>query len=102
MSVFNPPPGFTLTEFTKDLGVARRSGTFDITGLSGLIADKLVSIIQTASKIASKGDARDESEMDMIVATGYVLDSTTIRAYWFSSNGSVVVGDYNFAYIISE
>ena len=37
--------GVTYTEVTQDLGVARSSGTFDITGLSGLTADKLVNIV---------------------------------------------------------
>ena len=84
--------------FTKDLGTARRSGTFDITGLSGLTAEKPVDIMQTAAKITSKGDARDEAEMDLIKLTGYVVDATTIRAYWHAP--SVVVGTYAFAYLV--
>lgn len=93
--------GGSWTAFTKDLGVARSSGTFDITGLSSQTADKPVSIMQTAAAIASKGNARDESEMDTINVTGYVVDATTIRAYWHSSNGAVCVGDYAFAYLVS-
>lgn len=91
--------GSGLTEFTKDLGVSRRSGTFDITGLSGLTPDKVVSIVQTATPIASKGNARDEPEMDLIRLTGYVVNATTIRAYWQSAG--VVVGIYAFAYAVS-
>lgn len=87
------------TAFTKDLGTAKRSGTFDITGLSGLTANKVVNIIQTNAEISSKGNARDESEMDHISVTGYVVDSTTIRAYY--SAPSVVVGEYAFAYLVS-
>lgn len=93
--------GLIVTSFTKDLGVAQRAGTFDITGLAGLTIDKVVLIIQTKAIISSKGDARDESEMDMIVVTGYVVDANTIRASWFSSNSSVVVGTYAFAYAVS-
>lgn len=93
--------GAAPTKFTKDLGVARRSGTFDITGLSGLTADKVVTIVQTADQISSKGNARDEPEMDQIDITGYVVDASTIRAYWFSANRSVVVGTYAFAYTVS-
>ena len=89
----------TLTNFTKDLGVARRSGTFGITGLSGLTAEKNVVIVQTAAQISSKGNARDEFEMDSIQLTGYVVDAATIRAYWNST--SVVVGTYAFAYLVS-
>jgi len=94
--------GGAYTDFTKDLGAARRSGTFDITGLSGLTAGKVVSIVQTAAQIATKGNARDEPEMDQIDVTGYVVDANTIRAYWFSANGSVVVGTYAFAYLVSS
>lgn len=91
--------GGSYTDFTKNLGASRRSGTFDITGLSGLTPDKVVSIVQTAAQIASKGNARDEPEMDLIRLTGYVVDANTIRAYWNASG--VVVGDYAFAFMIS-
>jgi hypothetical protein len=84
------------TKFTKDLGTARMSGTFDITGLSGLTADTVVEIVQTMEPIASKGNARDEFEMDPIRLTAYVLSATTIRALW--SAPGVVVGTYAFAY----
>lgn len=87
------------TPVVKDLGVARNSGSFDITGLSGLTPDKLVSIVQTAAPVASKGNARDEAEMDAVVVTGYVLDANTIRAYWRAP--SVVVGDVAFAYAVT-
>lgn len=99
---FAAPPGGaggSYTDFTKDLGAARRSGSFDITGLSGLTADKVVSVVQTAAQIASKGNARDEVEFDQIQATGFVLDASTIRAYWQSPG--VVVGTYAFAYQVS-
>lgn len=91
--------GSSFTAFTRDLGAARRSGTFDITGLSGLTADKQVTVLQTADIIASKGNARDEAEMDHISATGYVVNTTTIRCYWQAP--SVVVGTYAFAYLVS-
>lgn len=83
---------------SKDLGVSNRSGTFDITGLSGLTADKPVIIMQSASGIPSKGDARDEPEMDQIQATGYTVNTTTIRVYWWCPN--VVVGTYEFEYLV--
>lgn len=91
--------GPVFSVFTQDLGAARMSGTFDITGLSGLIADKSIMVMQTAAPISSKGNARDESEMDLIRLTGYVVDATTIRIYWQAP--TVVVGTYAFAYLIS-
>ena len=91
--------GDTYTDFTQDLGASRHSGTFDITGLSGLSAGKVVQVVQTAAQIASKGNARDEAEMDHIDVTGYVVDANTIRCYWRAP--SVVVGTYAFAYSVS-
>jgi hypothetical protein len=90
--------GGSYTNLAQDLGTARRSGTFDITGLSGLTADKPVNIFQSASPITSKGDARDEAEMDHISVTGYVLNTTSIRCYWQAP--SVVVGTYEFEYAV--
>jgi hypothetical protein len=90
--------GGSFTNYSVDLGAARRSGTFDITGLSGLTADKPVNIFQSASPIPSKGDARDEAEMDHISATGYVVNTTTIRVYWWAPG--VVVGTYEFEYAV--
>lgn len=96
-SVPSAAPAYTA--FTKDLGAAQSAGTFDITGLSGLTADKVVSIVQTAAAISTKGNARDEPEMDLIRLTGYVVNATTIRAYWNASG--VVVGTYAFAYQVA-
>lgn len=97
-SFATPTASVTFTAFTKDLGVGDQAGTFDITGLSGLSAGKPVMVMQTAAAISSKGDARDEPEMDAISVTGYVVDATTIRCYWNAP--SIVVGDYAFAYLV--
>lgn len=92
-----PPLGWT--HFTQDLGASKRSGTFDITGLSGISPDQHVDVMQTARAIASKGNARDEFEMDAIQLTGYVVDTATIRCYWNAPG--VVVGTYAFAYLVN-
>ena len=89
----------TFTEFTKDLGVAQSSGTFDITGLAGLTIGKFVDIQQTSAAIATKGNAQDENEFDSIDVSGIVLDAATIRAHWRATG--VVVGTYAFAYLVS-
>lgn len=94
--------GLTYTAFTQNLGAGDRSGTFDITGLSSLTADKVVSVVQTMAQVASRGNARDEFEMDPIILTGYVLNTTTIRCLWSMVNDkSVAVGTYAFAYCVS-
>lgn len=92
--------GSSFTALVQDLGAARRSGTFDITGLAGLTVDKLVLVVQTAAPVASKGNARDEFEMDNVQATGYVVDAATIRVYWQAP--SVVVGDVAFGYAVTS
>jgi len=91
--------GATYTAFTKDFGAARSSGTFDITGLSGLTEGAFVDVRQSAAAIASKGNARDEMEFDRIECSGYVVNSTTIRVYWRATG--VVCGTYAFAYLVS-
>ena len=83
-------------DFTKDLGVSRRSGTFDLTGLSGLTVGKNATVVQTGQPIATKGNSTDEFEMDAIQLTGFVLNSTTLRIFWQAP--STVVGTYAFAY----
>jgi hypothetical protein len=88
------------TDVTVDLGASRRSGTFDITAV-GLTPGKFVDIRQNAKPIAAKGNATDEGEMDQILVTAGVLNSTTIRAYWNVASGAVVVGPYNFSYLVS-
>lgn len=92
-------PAAAFVAFTKDLGTARTSGSFDITGLSGLTAGKVVSVVQTCAAIASKGNATDEPEMDLIRLTGAVLNATTIRVCWQAQN--FVAGEYAFAYSVS-
>jgi hypothetical protein len=91
------PGGSAWTLFTQNLGAAMRDGTFTITS-TGLTAGKPVEVIQRADAIATKGNATDEPEMDLIQLTGNVVDATTIRVYWKAP--SVVVGTYNFAYLI--
>ena len=95
IAVSGSAPVFTVV--TKDVGIGR-SGVFDITGLSGLTADKPVTVVQTSDPITSKGGAKDEPEMDMIQATGYTLNTTSIRVTWQAP--SIVVGEYNFGYMV--
>jgi hypothetical protein len=94
-----PSAAVTYTATTQDLGVGRKSGTFDITGLAGLTAGKYVAISQSAAAVASKGNATDEPEMDMISLTGFVLNATTIRAYW--NCPSFTVGVCALSYLVS-
>lgn len=85
--------GLTLTSHTQNLGAdPADSGTFDITGLSGLTAGKQVLVCDRTQD--------DEAEMDQVVATGYVVDSSTIRVYWQAVPGPVS-GSRDFGYAVS-
>lgn len=84
----------------KDLGnVALASGTFDITGLTGLTANKPVLVRQAAGPYTGKGDLEDEAEMDQAIANGFVLSATAIRVFWQSVD-SVMGGNVKFLYLI--
>lgn len=89
--------GLALTDFIQNVG-GGTSGHFTIAG-AGFTAGKDVLIVQTAQPIPSKGNARDELEMDAIVLTGYVMDAATIQVYWRATG--IVVGDYAFAYAVA-
>jgi len=90
--------GLTMVPIVQNIGRGR-AGKFDITGLSGLTADKPVLMMQTAAPVPSRGNARDEMEFDSIELAGYVVDATTIRVHWKSDD--LVIGDYAFAYAVS-
>lgn len=92
----------TFTAFTQDLGVADRCGTFTLTGLTGLETGEPVLVVQTQAAIASKGNSTDESEMDLIVCTGIVLSSSSIRVNWATVSGDPAVGTYAFAYAVAR
>lgn len=89
-------PAFATVE--KDLGsIARRAGRFTITS-SGLTAGKPVKIWQAVGPYTGKGTREDECEMDEVVATGIVLNATTITAYW--SSATRVRGNRKLNYLI--
>jgi hypothetical protein len=103
---FAAPPGggggsFTPVIVEKDLGsLPLYSGTFDITGLSGLTAGNHVYIQQAAGPYTGKGDRQDEAEMDQANVTAYCVDATTVRAYWVCQpKGGPMAGNVKFAYI---
>lgn len=82
----------------RDLGAGLLSGSFDITGLTGQTAGKPVMVAKAAGPYTGKGTLEDEAEMDMITATGYVLDATTIRIYWQAD--APQVGNVKFNYMV--
>ncbi len=87
------------TEVEKDLGASPRlSGSFTITG-AGLTTGKPVQIFQAAAAYTGKGTLTDESEMDQVLVTGFVLNTTTIQCYWVSP--TYVVGNFKFNYLVS-
>jgi len=98
-----PGGGLTLTTVETSIGggVPQYSGTFDITS-SGLTPGKPVLIQQAAGPYTGKGDQADEAEMDQVLATAYVVNSTTIRVYWVCPpKGGPIRGNIKFNYAVS-
>jgi hypothetical protein len=94
--------GLTLSTAEVSLGAApyaRRSGSFQITGLSGLTTGKAVSIQQANGPYTGKGTREDEAEMDQVTVTAKVASATVIQAYWASTYR--VRGNVKFDYAVS-
>lgn len=94
--------GLTLTNVEKSLGsapFARHSGSFQITGLSGLTIGTQVLIQQANGAYTGKGVREDEAEMDHIDVTAKVASATVIQAYWNCRRR--VRGNYKFNYAVS-
>lgn len=101
MSLVPTPGSVSVFTVEKDLGTpAKTSGSFQITGLSGLTPGKQVIISQAAGPYTGKGNLADEAEMDSVTVSGYVLNSTTIQCYWNSRY--LVGGNFKFNYFIQN
>ncbi len=99
--LLNTPPGsFSMTTVEVDLGaIAQDSGSFQITGLSGLTIGASVLIMQAPGPYTGKGDLADEAE-EMVMANAYVLNANTIQAYWSGINNASISGNIKFMYKI--
>jgi len=94
--------GLTFSTVEKDIGgKALKSGAFEITGLAGLTADKQVLVSQAVAAYTGKGTLKDEASMNMAVASGYVLNATTIRVYWHCSRIENLKGNVKWNYAVS-
>jgi hypothetical protein len=95
--------GLAFTTVEKDLGAQGLwSGSFDITGLAGLVAGKQVLVVQKPGPYTGKGNREDEVEMDVVQATGYVVDAATIRVFWAVGLFSgPMKGNVKFGYAVS-
>lgn len=89
----------TLTTAEANLSsLPRRSGTFDLTGLSGLTSGRPVLMQQASGPYTSKGTLADEAEMDQVSFVASVLDPSTIRAHWTSP--TFIVGNFKVQYAV--
>lgn len=95
--------GLTLSVFEQDMGsIAVYGGNFQITGLSGLTANKPVLVHQAPGPYTGKGTLQDEPELDMVFATGYVVNATTIQVYWMvAPHFGPIAGKVKFLYQVS-
>lgn len=91
--------GLSVATVEVDLGTpGKRSGSFQITGLSGLTPGAPVVIQKAAGPYTGKGTCADEAEMDLITATGKVVTASVIEVYWQSKH--LVRGNIKFNYMI--
>ena len=91
--------GLSLTEVEVDLGsTPRTSGSFQITGLSGLPVDEPVLIRQGLGPYTGKGTLADEFEMDTLNVAGKVASASAIQCYW--TTDSLVRGNFKFLYAV--
>lgn len=101
MSLIPAAGSVSVSTVEVDLGLpALNSGSFNITGLSGLTPGKQVVITQACGPYTGKGTLEDESEMDLVTAKGYVVDATTIKCFWNSQYK--VLGNFKFNYFIQN
>lgn len=90
-------PEFPPAVYEADLGTEwLTSGSFDITGFSGLTVNQTIAIQQAPGPYTGKADA-DEFELSPLTVTAYAANDTTIRCYW-SSNDGPVSGNFKFTY----
>ena len=91
--------GLSLTEVEVDLGsTPLTSGSFQITGLSGLPVDEPVLIRQGLGPYTGKGTLADEFEMDTLNVAGKVASASAIQCYW--TTDSLVRGNFKFLYAV--
>ena len=91
--------GIIINKIMVDLGAHPKcAGTFNITGV-GLPIGKLVEINQTQGPYTGKGTKLDEIDMDQLIISGKVINSTTIQCNW-GSGENLVRGFFEFGYWI--
>lgn len=91
---------FSLASATVDLGaIPIMSGSFQITGLAGLVPGTDVLVIQAVGPYTGKGTLADEAE-DQISISGTVLSATVIQCYFESINGPIS-GNLKVLYAVS-
>ena len=90
-----------LTVVEVNLGsIPTLSGTFQITGLSGLTPGTNVLITQINGPYTGKGTLADEAE-DQVSVSAQVTSSTTITAYW-NAVESPIIGNIKFGYAVGS
>lgn len=91
------------TQYTAvdiDIGNTAHSGRFLIAGTDFEIT-KHVIIHLKAGPYTNKGTLSDESEMDMVIPVGRVIDDHTLECYWHALPGPVR-GHFTFQYRLAS
>lgn len=97
---YTKPPVF-INSIEVDLGnIAKHSGSFNVSG-GPFTAAKQVVILQAAGPYSNKGTREDEAEMDVLSVVAYVLNATTLKAFWnCAPKGGPVKGAFKFGYVL--
>ena len=91
-------PQMTVVE--KNLGNPANSGSFTISGLSGLTVGRPVLVHEAVGPYTGKGDMQDEAEMDQVIVAGIVTAADTIKCWWHVLGGFIVTGNFKFQYLV--
>lgn len=86
-----------LQSLEVDLGsVSRNSGSFNITGQSGLTPGNPAEVFQLPGPYTGKGTLADEAEMDHVSVAASCLSGSVIQCFWNATGA--IVGNFKFAY----
>jgi hypothetical protein len=94
------PAGTTLQwiQNEQDLGVSKRSGTWDVVGAGTYSVAGTVNIQIAPNTVTGDIGAKDALAWSPIFLTAYSPDGTTLRVFWSSVNGDVICNNISYRY----
>lgn len=84
-------------QIEQSLGtIAQQSGSFSITGLTGLLAFSFVRIWMSTVPGSGQGTLADFTEFEQIQISAEIVNDTSMKCYWIATGP--VIGNYKFIY----